>query len=103
MRLEFLELEEGVEEVAHRQAQAAQAVRAEDDPLALLRCRRDLSPPRETNPNEVLAGQPTRLAEEINVVVMDLRTVLGAGMRRRGRDGGGRAHHEKTAAALDVA
>src|SRR4051812_42018424 len=39
----------------------------------------EISPPRrEADPHEVLAGQPTRLAEEIDVIVMDLRTILGA-------------------------
>ena len=42
MRLEVVEFEEGPEEPARRKVEAAQAARAEDHPLAFLRCRRNL-------------------------------------------------------------
>ena len=71
VRLELIEVEEGAEESARRQAEAAQEMRAEDYPLAFLRRRRDLLLRRETDPHLVLAGQPPRLAEELDVVHMD--------------------------------
>ena len=54
-----------------RATEAAQEVRAKDYPLAFLRRRRDLLLRRETDPHLVLAGQPPRLAEEVDVVHMD--------------------------------
>ena len=48
MRLEVVELEEGSKESARLEAKAAQAVRAEDHPLALLRCRRNLPRDRKS-------------------------------------------------------
>ena len=51
MRLEVVEFEEGSKESARREAEAAQAVRAEDHPLALLWCRRNLPRWRLTNPH----------------------------------------------------
>src|SRR4051812_14299661 len=56
MRLEMAELEEGAKEPTRREAEAAQAVRAEGRPLPLLRCRRDLPLRRAPNPHVVLAG-----------------------------------------------
>ena len=75
MRLELIEVEEGAEESARRQADAAQEMRAEDYPLAFLRLRRDLLRRRETDPHLVRAGKPPRLAEELDVVHMDVGAV----------------------------
>ena len=75
MRLELIELDKGAEEGARRQAEAAQEVRAEDYPLAFLRRRRDLPLRHETDPHLVLAGKPPRLAEEVDVVHMDVGAV----------------------------
>ena len=72
MRLEAVELQKRVEEAARRQPQPAQAVRAEDDPLALLRGGGTLPLRRETHLHAVLAGKPTGPAEELDVVFMDL-------------------------------
>ena len=71
MRLELIEFEPGAEEGAHWQAKAAQEVRAEDHPLALLRPRRDFLRRRKADLHFVCAGQPPRVAEEVDVVVMD--------------------------------
>ena len=71
MRLELIEFEPGAEEGAHWQAEAAQEVRAEDHPLALLRPRRDFLRRREADLHFVCVGQPPRVAEEVDVVVMD--------------------------------
>ena len=73
--LELIEVEKGAEESARRQAEAAQEVRAEDYLLAFLRRRRDLLLRRETDPHLVLAGQPPRLAEEVDVVHMGVGAV----------------------------
>ena len=86
MRLELIEVEEVAEESARRQADAAQEMRAEDYPLAFLRLRRDLLRGRETDPHLVRDGQPPRLAEELDVVLMDvgavpIPTVLHRGVR----------------------
>ena len=75
MRLKVVELEEGTEEPARRKAEAAQAVRAKDNPLALLRCRRNFLLRRSTDPHEALAGQASRLAEELDVVLMDVGAI----------------------------
>ena len=75
MRLELVEFKEGTEEAARRQAKAVQEVRAEDYPLALLRRRPDLPLWRKTDPHMVLAGQPPRLAEEVDVVRVDVGAV----------------------------
>ena len=75
MRLELIEFEEGAEEGARGQAEAAQEVRAEDYSLAFLRRRRDLLLRRETDLHLVLAGQPPRLAEEVDVVRVDVGAV----------------------------
>ena len=55
-------------------------MRAEDDPLALLRCRGNLPLRRKTHLHAILAGKPTGPAEELDVVFMNLGTVPGAGM-----------------------
>ena len=78
MWLEMIKLKEGAEEPARRQAEAAQAMRAEDYPLVLLRCRRDLPLRRETNPHVVGTWQPPRPAEEVDMVVMDVGAIPGA-------------------------
>ena len=75
MRLELIKVEEGAEEGARGQTEATQEVRAKDYPLAFLRRRRDLLLQRETNMHLVLAGQPPRLAEEVDVVRMDVGAV----------------------------
>ena len=53
-------------------------MRAEDDPLALLRCGGNLPLRRKTHLHAILAGKPTGPAEELNVVFMNLGTVPGA-------------------------
>ena len=58
-------------------------MRAEDDPLALLRYRRDLRLWRQADPHEVGIGQAPSLAEELNMVLMD----VGAIPRARQRHG----------------
>ena len=75
MRLEVVEFEEGSEEPARRKAEAAQAVRVEDDPLALLRRRRDLLRGRQADLYAVGAGQAPGLAKELHVVFMDVGAV----------------------------
>ena len=75
VRLELIEFEPGAEEGSHWQAEAAQEVRAEDHPLALLRPRRDFLRRREADLHFVRAGQPPRVAEEVDVVVMDVGAV----------------------------
>ena len=50
-------------------------MRAKDYPLAFLRRRRDLPLRRKTNPHMVLAGQLPRLAEEVDVVRVDVGAV----------------------------
>ena len=37
------------------------------------------------------------------MIFVDLRTIPGAGVHRRGPNGGGRAHHERTTATFDEA
>ena len=74
----MIEFKEGAEQTARRQADATQAVRAEDYPLVLLRCRRDLPLRSETDPHEVHAWQPPHSAEEVNVVFVDVGAVPGA-------------------------
>ena len=85
MRLELVEFEEGVEEGTRRQAKAAQEVRAKDYPLAFLRRRRDLHLRRETDLHLVLAGQPPRLAEEVDVVLVDVGAVLVSAAQHEGK------------------
>ena len=75
VRLELIEFEPGAEEGAHWQAEAAQEVRAEDHPLALLRLRPDFPRRRAADLYFVRAGQPPRLAEELHMVVMDVGAV----------------------------
>ena len=75
MRLKVVELEEGAQKSARRKAEAAQEVRAEDDPLALLRCRRDLRLWRQADQHEVGIGQAPSLAEELNMVLMDVGAI----------------------------
>ena len=75
MRLKIVELKEGAQESARRKAEAAQEVRAEDDPLALLRCRRDLRLWRQADPHEVGIGQAPSLVEELNMVLMDVGAI----------------------------
>ena len=48
----------------------------------------------------ILAGEPTSLAEEFDVVVMNLGAVPSAGAHRGRRGGRGRAHRELIAAAF---
>ena len=88
MRLKVVELEEVAQKSARRKAEAAQEVRAKDDPLALLRCRRNLRPRRQADPHEVGVGQAPGLAEEFNMVLVDIGAVPGAATRkmRRWRD-----------------
>ena len=90
MRLEVVKLKKSTKESARREAEAAQAVRAEDYPLALLRCRRNLSRRRTMNPHEVLAQQAPRPAEELNVVLVD----VGAIPRARQRHGSDAARNK---------
>ena len=68
MRLELVEVEPGAEE-------GAQEVRAEDQPLALLRLRPDFLRRREADLHFVRGGQPPCVAEEVDVVVMDVGAV----------------------------
>ena len=100
MRLEAVELQEGSEEGARRQAKAAQAVRAEDDPLALLQRGGNLPLRRKTHQHVILAGEPTSPAEELDVVVVNFGAVPGAGAHRGRHGGGGRTHRELIAAAF---
>ena len=74
-RLELAEFEEGAEEGIRGQAQAAQEVRVEDYPLAFLRRRRDLLLRRKTDPHQVLAGHLSCLAEEVDVVRVDVGAI----------------------------
>ena len=88
MRLELIEIEPGAEEGAHWQADAAQEMRAEDHPLALPRLRRDFPRRRETDLHFVRAGQPPRVTEKLDVVVMDVGAVpIPAMLLRGGRHG----------------
>ena len=100
VRLEAVELQERSKEIARRQPQPAQAVRAEDDPLALLRRGGNLPLRRKTHPHVILAGEPTSPAEELNVVVVNFGAVPSAGAHRGRRGGGGRNHRELTATAF---
>src|SRR4051794_19138196 len=90
MRLEVVKLKKSAKESARREAEAAQVVRAEDYPLALLRCRRNLPRRRATNPHVVRARQAPRSAEELDVVFMD----VGAVPRARQCHGGGAARNK---------
>ena len=74
-RLELIEFQSGAEEGAHWQAEAAQEVRAEDHPLAIPRRQPDFLLRRKADLHFVRAGQPPRVAEEVDVVVMDVRAV----------------------------
>ena len=85
MRLELVEFKEGAEEGARRQAKAAQEVRAEHYPPAFLRHRRDLLLRRKTDPHLVLAGQPPRLAEEVDVVRVDVGAVPVSAVQHDGK------------------
>ena len=88
VRLELIEFEPGAEEGAHWKANAAQEVRAEDHPLALLRLRRDFLHRREADLHLVRAGQPPRVAEELDVVVVDVGAIpIPAMLLRGGRHG----------------
>ena len=84
MRLELVEIEKGAEEGAHGQADAAQEMRAKDHPLAFLRLRRDLLRRRETDPHLVRVGQPPRLAEELDMILMDVGAVPIPAVLHRG-------------------
>ena len=75
MRLEVVEFQERAEKSARRKAEAAQAVLAEGDPLALLRRRRDLRLRRQADLHEVGAGQAPSLAEELHMIFMDIGVV----------------------------
>ena len=75
VRLELIEFKEGAEEGASWQAEATQEMRAEEYPLAFLRRWRDLFLRRETDLHLVLAGQLPRLAEEVDVVRVDVGAV----------------------------
>ena len=102
MRLEVVEFKESSKESARREAEAAQAVRAEDHPLALFRCRRNLPRRRLTNPHEVLAQQAPRPAEELDMVLMDVGAIPRARQRHGRRQGarrrdGGVVHDPATA------
>ena len=89
MRLELIEVEPGAEEGAHWQAEATQEVRAEDHPLALLRPRRDFLRRREADLHFVRGRQPPCVAEEVDVVVMDVGAVpIPAKPLYGGRHGG---------------
>ena len=79
MRLEAVEFEEVLEETTRRQPQPAQAVRVEDNPLALLRRGGNLPLWRKTHLHAILVEKPTSPAEELNVVFMNFRTIPGAG------------------------
>ena len=81
MRLKVVELEEGAQKSARRKAKAAQEVRAEDDPLALLRRRRNLRLRRQADQHKVGVGQAPSLPEELNVVLMNVGTVPRAQQR----------------------
>ena len=100
VRLEAVELQERSEETARRQSQPTQAVRAEDDPLALLRRGGNLPLQRKAHPHVILTGKPTSPAKELDVVVVNFGTVPSAGAHRGRRGGGGRTHRELIAAAF---
>ena len=88
MRLELVKLEPRAEEGAHGQADAAQEMRAEDYPLPLPRLRRNLLRRRETDLHLVRAGQPPRLAEELDVILVEVGAVpIPAILLRGGRHG----------------
>ena len=88
MRLELVEIEPGAEEGAHWQAEAAQEMRAEDHPLALPRLRRNFLRRRKTDLHLVSAGQPPRIAEELDVILVDVGAVpIPAILLRGGRHG----------------
>ena len=100
VRLKTVELQERAEEAARRQPQATHKVRAEDDPLALLRRGGNLPLRRMTHPHVILAGEPTSPAEELDMVVVNFGAVPSAGAHRGRRGGRGRAHRELIAAAF---
>ena len=110
MRLEMIELKERAEEPACWQAETAQAVQAEDYPLVLLRCRRDLPLRHETDPHEIHARQPPHPTEEVDMFVVDVGAVPGArqrhgngaAMRKVRRKKGARpCYDEATASQVD--
>ena len=72
MRLEMVELEERAEKAACRQAEAMDEVRAEDNPLALPRRRRDLPRRRHARLHVAHAGKTPRLTEESDVILIDI-------------------------------
>ena len=84
MRLELVEIEPGAEEGAHWQADAAQEMRAEDHPLALPRLRRNFPRRCEADLHLVRAGQPPRLAEEFDVILVDVGAVPIPAVLHRG-------------------
>ena len=92
MRLEPVELQEGAEEAARRQAQAAHEVRAEYDPLTLLRRRPYFPRRRGAGSHQVRAGELAHLAEVLDGVVIHYGSVPHAGTHGRSRGGGGGAH-----------
>ena len=75
VRLELVEFEKGTEESTHWQDDAAQEMRVEDYPLAFPRLRRNLLRRRETDLHLVRPGQPPRLAEEFDVIFVDVGAV----------------------------
>ena len=99
VRLEPVELQEGAEEAARRQPQAAHEVRAEDDSLALLWRWRYLPLRHGAGAHEVYAREAARLAEELDDVVVHLGAVPHAGVHGSRCGGGGRAHHRKRGVA----
>ena len=86
LRQKMIKFKKRAEEAARWKANAAQAVRVEDYSLALLRRRQNLPRQRETDPHKIFARQSPRLAEEVDVVVTDIRAVPGA-QRRSHEDG----------------
>ena len=114
----MIEVDEEPDEAARRQAKAADEVRAEDDPLALTRRRRDLSLRRHARLHVACAGETPRLAEEGYVILVDVGSVpVSSSLARHGEldeerrgeeaesgaeqgGSGERARRRRTAAAL---
>ena len=88
VRLELIEFQPGAEEGAHWQAEAAKEVRVEDHPLAIPRLRPDFLRGRKADRHFVRAGQPPRIAEELDVILVDVGAIpIPTILLRGGRHG----------------
>ena len=87
VRLEVVELKEGAKKTADRQAEAMEEMRPEHDALAVSRRRRDFFRRRGARLNIAWVGQPPCVAQEVEVVLLEVGAIPGTGVRLVARHG----------------